>query len=258
MKEPDIVPERLVNPLNYYVIVGILIAGVAIYATMYFLPESDVGVLAFSLSVIFAAGVAILAFIVSRQNQTGILAKAYLFLGFGFTSYVIAEIMYYTFELIFEIEPYPSIADIFFFLLYPLVLGHLLLNLRFFHTGYTTLQKFWIPGIPALAIGVYILLSLGIPDAELNFDFYYGLIFVSGASVTLSFTIVGALTFRQGMLGTVWLLLVIGLMINASGDVWYYHLEIFESYYDAHPVTIVWYIANMFMIYALYKHLKTI
>ena len=102
------------------------------------------------------------------------------------------------------------------------------------------------------------MLSLSIPDAELNFDFYYGFIFVTGASLTLSFTIVGAVIFRQGVLGIIWLLLVLGLMINAAGDIWYYHLEIFGSYYDAHPVTVVWYVSNLFIIYALYKHLKTV
>ena len=101
-------------------------------------------------------------------------------------------------------------------------------------------------------------MSISVPDAELNFDFYYGLIFVAGASTTLSFTIIGALTFREGVLGPIWFLLVIGLMINAAGDVWYYHLEIFGEYFDAHPVTVVWFVANLFMIYALYKHIKNI
>ncbi|NIT60661.1 MAG: hypothetical protein GWN00_32005, partial [Aliifodinibius sp.] len=106
----------------------------------------------------------------------------------------------------------------------------------YFHTGYTTLQKIWIPAIPVFAVFVYIVMSLSVPDAELNFDFYYGLIFVSAASVTFSFTVLGALTFQSGALGVVWLLLLLGLMINAAGDVWYYHLEIFGHYFDAHPV----------------------
>lgn len=258
MGEPDIVPNRLTNSLNPFVIIGILVVGSVIFATMQFLHEEDVGMLAFSLSIIFSGGVAITAFVVSKQNETGILKKAYLFLGFGFTSYVIAELLYYSFELFFDIEPYPSVADIFFFALYPLTLGHLLLNIRFFHPDFTRLEKIWIPAIPIFAIVVYVALSLGVPDAEMNFDFYYGLIFVSGAAVTLSFTIVGASTFKEGTLGVVWLLLVLGLMFNAAGDIWYYHLEIFGEYFDAHPVTTVWFVANMFIIYALIKHMKTI
>ncbi len=258
MKEPDIVPDKLSNSVNVYAIIGILVIGSGIFIAYNLLPEDDVSLAAFVFSVMFATSVAISAFIVSKQNDTGILAKSYFLLGLGFTSYVIAELLYYSFDLILGIESYPSVADIFFFVLYPFVLGHLLLNLKFFHISYSKFQKFWIPVIPVFALTVYVVMSMSVPDAELNFDFYYGLIFVSGASATLSFTIVGALVFRQGVLGVIWLLLVIGLMINAAGDVWYYHLEIFGQYYDAHPVTVVWHVSNLFMVYALYKHLKTI
>ncbi|ABX12357.1 hypothetical protein [Nitrosopumilus maritimus] len=257
MGEPDVVPERLSNPLNRYIIFGILVAGVIIFTSMNVFNEDDVSIFAFVISVSLTICLSIFCFIVSKKHETGLLAKSYLSLGLGFTSYLVAELLYYTFDLILGIEAYPSIADIFFFALYPFVLGHLLLNIRYFHSGYTTLEKIWIPIIPIIALIVYVALSLSIPDAELNFDFYYGFIFVTGASFTLSFTILGASIFRQGILGAVWLLLVIGLMINAAGDVWYYHLEIFGLYFDAHPVTTVWYVANMFIIYALWKQLKT-
>jgi len=256
--EPEVVPDKISNPINIYVVIGILAVGSGIFVALNLLSEDDVGLLAFFLSIIFASGVAIFAFIVSKQNETGILAKSYFSLGLGFTSYVIAELLYYTFDLVLEIEAYPSIADIFFFALYPFLLGHILLNLKYFHMEYTNLQKVWIPAIPVFALIVYVIMSMGVPDAELNFDFYYGLIFVAGASTALSFTVLGTLTFRQGALGVVWLLLIFGLMFSTAGDVWYYHLEIFGQYYDAHPVTVVWFVANMLMIYALYKHLKII
>ncbi len=93
---------------------------------------------------------------------------------------------------------------------------------------------------------------------EPNFDYFYGIIFIAGASTTLGFAILGAKIFRQGAIGVAWLLLVIGILINAIGDVWYYHLEIFGEYFDAHPVTVIWYVSNLLMIYALYKHQKVL
>jgi hypothetical protein len=258
MENPEIVPDKITNPVNIYVIFGILVIGIVIFVVLNLLSEDDTGILAFVLSVSIAAGVAMFSFIVSKQNETGVLAKSYLFLGLGFAAYVIAELLYYTFDLVLGIEAYPSIADIFFFALYPFILGHLLLNIKFFYTGYSNFQKFWIPLIPIIAITAYVVLSISVPDAELNFDFYYGLIFVVGASTALSFTILGAIIFKQGALGVVWLLLVFGLMLSTAGDVLYYHLEIFGYYYDAHPVTVIWLVANLFIIYALYKHQKII
>ncbi|MDX1595764.1 MAG: hypothetical protein R3327_02370 [Nitrosopumilaceae archaeon] len=258
MSKPEVVPDKISNPINFYVIIGILVVGAGIFVAFQFLPEEETGMLAFILSVGFASGAAAFAFFVAKRAGLGVISKAYLSLALGFTAYVIAELLYYTFDLVLGIEPYPSVADIFFFALYPFTLGHLLLNMSYFHTGYTIFQKIWIPAIPVFAIFIYIIMSLSVPDAELNFDFYYGLIFVAAAATTFSFTVMGTLTFKSGALGVVWLLLLIGLMVNAAGDVWYYHLEIFGQYYDAHPVTVVWYVANMFIIYALFKHIKII
>lgn len=258
MKEPKIVPDKISNPINRKVIIGILAIGFGIFIVLNLVSEDDVGMLALIPSLIFSSGVAILSFIVAKQNERGIVSKSYFFLGLAFTSYVIAEILYYTFDLVLGIEAYPSIADVFFFALYPGTLAYLLLNIKYFHSGFSISQKIWVPAIPIFALMAYIVMSISVPDSELNFDFYYGLIFVAAASTTLSFTIIGAIIFREGILGPIWLLLVIGLMINAAGDVWYYHLEIFGEYFDAHPVTVVWFVANLFMIYALYKHIKNI
>jgi hypothetical protein len=258
MKNPEIVPDKISNPINPIIIIGILSLGAGIFVTMNIVSEDDAGTIALVISVSLAGFVALFAFIVSKQNQTGILAKSYFALGLGFSSYVIAELLYYSMEELFGIEPYPSIADVFFFAVYPFTLIHLLLNIRFFHSGFSIFQKICIILIPVVSLFIYVVLSITVPDAELGFDFYYGFIFVIGASITLSFSIVGAVIFKEGVLGVVWLLLVIGLMINASGDVWYYHLEIFSEYYDAHPVTVVWFVANLFIGYALIKHLKII
>jgi hypothetical protein len=258
MTKPSIVPDRISNPINRGIILVVLIIGTVIFTAFQILPEKDTAMTAFVISVVVSSCTAVFAFLVSIQHRGGILAKAYFLLGLGFVSYVIGELLYYTFDLIFKIEPYPSIADIFFFALYPFVLGHMILSIKDFQSAYTQIQNIWIVVIPSFVLVVYTVMSLYVYDDVINFDFYYGAIFVAGASTVLAFTIRGALIFHQGVLGTVWLLLVIGLMLNAAADVWYYHMEISGEYYDAHPVTIVWYVANMFVIYGLYKHLKTV
>ena len=93
---------------------------------------------------------------------------------------------------------------------------------------------------------------------EPDFDYYYGIIFVAGASITLSLAAMGALVFRGGMLGIVWMLILIGILIFAIGDVWYYWLEVYGEYDLLHPVNLFWYIPDGIVIYALYKHSKAI
>lgn len=81
MGEPDVVPEKLSNPLNRYIIFGILVAGIIIFATMNLFNEDDVSILAFIISVSLTVCLAIFCFIVSKRHETGLLAKSYLSLG---------------------------------------------------------------------------------------------------------------------------------------------------------------------------------
>ncbi len=255
---PDVVPEKLQNPINFKVIFLIFGAGIGIYFMLVNLTEDEAGLLVFILSVTIASTVSVASFIIAKRYwHTRVFGRAYLSLGLGFLSYAVAEILYYTFELILGIPGYPSVADVFFFALYPFALIHLILNTRFFLTRFSRWSKFWIPLIPISFVTIYAYTSL-LELEEPNFDFYYGIIFIFGASTTLSFATLGASIFRKGVLGVAWLLLVIGIFINAMGDLWYYYLEIFGAYYDAHPVTVVWYVSNLIMIYALYKHQKII
>ena len=89
---------------------------------------------------------------------------------------------------------------------------------------------------------------------EANFDFYYGIIFITGSAVTLVFAVLGARVFKEGLLGKAWLLLVIGILANTIGDVWYYYLEVFGGYDLIHPVNLFWYTSYWIIVYALYKH----
>lgn len=256
--EPDIVPDKLKNPINLKIVSLIILIAVGIYVVLNLLNEDDVGNPIFALSVIFASAVSISSFVIAKRYWgTQVFGKSYLSLGFAYASYAIAEVLYYTFDLILGIEPYPSVADVFFFALYPLTFIHLILNIKFFSASISNKSKIWLILFPILVLIFYGYVSLT-ELGEPNFDFYVGILFVGATSVVLGFAVYGASIFRQGLLGIAWLLLVIGVLINAIADLWYYQLELYGQYYDTHPVTIIWYASNMLMVYALYKHQKII
>jgi hypothetical protein len=106
-------------------------------------------------------------------------------------------------------------------------------------------------------IGIYAIFSLQFFE-EPDFDFYYGIIFVSGSSVVMAFAVLGAKIFQKGLLGIVWLVLVLGILSNTVGDIWYYYLEAVGEYSLGHPVNLFWYASYWIIIYALYKHREII
>ena len=256
MKKPDIVPDRLKNPINFKILAFIVLAGIGIQFTLLNLSEDDSGNLALTISLSSTLIVALTSFFISKRYAlTKIFGRSYLAYGIGYTCYFLGELLYYLFDFYFRIDPYPSIADAFYFLLYPFSLIYLILNIRFFQSKISNKTKILLAIIPIVFVSIYSFEALE-ELKEPNFDFFYGMIFVFAATTTLSLAILGATIFRKSILGVVWLLLVTGIAMNAIADTWYYFLEIFGLYFDAHPVTVMWHVASIIMIYALYSHKK--
>jgi hypothetical protein len=199
----------------------------------------------------------IFAYLVAKRYWgSEVFGKAYLALGIAYAMIFIGELVWSYYTIVLQEDPYPSIADIFFFAFYPFAIYHLARNILYFKRRLEISTKIWLGVIPIMIVSIYSYLAF--QSGGFTFDFYYGFVFVAGASITFSFAILGARVFRKSILGTVWLLLVVGIAINTAGDVWYYYLEIFGQYDETHVVNSMWIVGYSVVAYALYKHRKTI
>jgi hypothetical protein len=253
-------PQSLEHPLNYKMLGVIVGLGVSFQLSLFFgfaVPISGTFDTV-SLIELVAPGIpSIFAFLVARRYWgSEVFGKAYFALGMAFLMTFIGEIVWSYYTVVLQEDPYPSIADIFFFAFFPFAIYHLVKNSLYFKRRLDISTKILVTMIPIVIVSVYSYLAF--EGSGLTFDFYYGLIFVAATSVTLSFAILGASVFRYSILGTVWLLLALGLMINSVADVWYYYLELFEEYDEKHVVNSMWIVGYMIVAYALYKHRKTI
>ena len=264
--KPDVVPDSLKNPINYKILVLIFSSVLIFQSILFFIPESESEKYEFIISIISFVNplaTSIASFVIWRRySGTLVFGKSYLFLGIAYFMVFAAEITYLIYDLVLYIDPYPSIADVFFFALYPFTLIHLILNIKFFKSEIIQKERKLLFIVPIFIIIAYVLSSMlstsGKFEEFVSFDFFYGLIFTIGSAIILTFAILGAKIFKSGALGTVWFLLVIGILVNTIGDVWYYHLEIFGQYNLMHPVNIFWYSSYWLMVYALYRHKKEI
>ena len=82
--------------------------------------------------------------------------------------------------------------------------------------------------------------------------------YVVSSAIILSLAILAFTVFRNSILGVAWAMLVIGIFFYAVADVWYYYLEEIGSFTIKDPVNTLWVLSNTVMVYALYKHQKTI
>lgn len=259
MKTPDIVAEKLDSPINYKFLIIIAVSAVIFqFALTFVFAPDDRDLIISIVSFINPLSVGIVGFFLAyRYKGSLVFGKSYLFLSLGFFSLFVAEVVYAVYDLVLDIEPYPSIADIFFFAYIPLLITHLILNIKFFQPSTTSITKIWVSIIPITITVAYVLLSL-YKIGETNFDFYYGSIFVAATSIAFSLTILGTKIFKDGALGKTWLILLIGILALTLADDWYYYLEISEEYELTHPVNILWYAGYWVIVYSLLKHKKTI
>lgn len=259
--EPEKVPEKLRATISKEALLVMIGLGVVFQIfNAYIIEQVDdqLDVIELSVTVGWVAA-ALVSFLVSKQYdwKTQVFGKSYLSLGIGFTMLVVAEIIWDYYEIVLNIAPYPSIADVFYFAFYPFTIFHLVTNCKFFKPKFTMIERVWVSAIPISIFFIYVYFAFA-QNGEFNFDFYYGCIFVAATATTLSFAIRGATIFRQSVLGTVWLLLVLGIFLSTTADVWYYYLEIFGLYERQHIIMALWMTSGFFIIYALYKHRESI
>lgn len=201
-------------------------------------------------------GVSIYSFAISKlYGGSKVFGRSYFALGLAYFANFIAESLYVYFGDILNQEV-PVIADYFLFSFYPLLLIHLIINIRYFAEKISNSQKLVIGLVPGILILIYTLSVLNNPVDDLSY-YYYSLIFVIFATLQLGFVFVGFSLFRQTVLFSTWLLLLVGIFVGTIGDITYHYVEILGgSWVD--NASSLWIGSSMIMIYALFKHHKSI
>lgn len=261
MSEPDIVPDKIKNPLSYKIIAGIATLVITFHVFInYFTTGDNADTIISVFSILNPFIVSVIGFVIAiRYRRSMIFGKSYLSLAIAYLGIFLGEIIYMIYDVVYNIEPYPSIADVFFFIQYPLLLVHLILNIKFFTPKINKLAKIWIIAMPIGVLLTYsMLFTMENIGNILEFDFLYGAVFVYFSSLTLSFAVVGTIIFKEGVIGKAWILLTVGILLNTIGDTWYYNLELTEAYDLFHPVNMFWYAGYWLVMYALIKHKKII
>ena len=232
-----------------------------------FSDDEEMQITTFSYA-ISSAVAAIAAFIVGKRYWgSAVFGKTYIALAIAFLLGAVGDGMYIYYDWYTDEAPYPSLADIFFILFYFFAGYHLVKNILYFKKNLSWSLKIGVAALSVLIILAFAAWSLIDPETEqidltliegAEFDFYFGLIFVAGSAAIFSLALLGAAVFRDSVLGKAWLLLAAGIFFFTVADVWYYHLELTDSYTGDHFVNTLWVLSNAAIVYALYKHQKTI
>lgn len=242
-------------------IVGIaIIAMIAIVYQLYlneFVNEEEISFAEFSYGLSSLAVGITAVFVAKRYRGSPVFGKSYAALAIGFIVLFAGDLIYNYYVWILDEDPYPSIADAFFIAFYAFAGYHIVKNVKYFKKDLG-----WSTKIGSIAIAGLMVLAFGIFTIETMFDdptvYYMSMAYVVSSAVLLSLAIVSFTVFRHSVLGPAWAMLVIGIFFYTVADVWYYYLEEIEEFTITDPVNTLWVLSNCMMVYALYKHKKTI
>jgi len=281
--------------INYYVIVAIFISVLLFTFANSIEPQINAQLDFFELIFVLAyAAPAVFSFSVARKLWgSRVFGRAYLSLTIAYGLGAIGAALFDYYQMAGVYNPYPGIPDIFFFFFYIFAIIHLRINTQFFAGGsLTRRQKMIIIIIPLGVTSIYafgllfapaISVTDSVPDDkevfnlmpvflentkfDPNFDpflerdqdfwngYFAGIYFAAATTVVFAWVVVGAQVFRRSQLGIPWALLLVGLGLNAVGDVAYYFTSIY-SYDRTNPIIGVWVLGFMIVCYALYLHEK--
>jgi hypothetical protein len=248
------------------IIVFLVAVGHQWYQTEY-PDDEEMTIATFSYGISMAAA-AIAAFFVGRRYWgSDVFGKTYIALAIAFAFNAAGDALYIYYDWFTEEAPWPSMADVFFLLFYPFAAYHLIKNIKYFRKELSWGPKLGVAAVMVAITSVYAFVYLvdsetgefdpGIIAGE-EFDFYFSLVFVAGSSFIFGLAALGAIIFKDSILGKAWLLLAVGIFFFTLADVWYYYLELTGTYAGDSFVNTLWVLSNAAIVYALYKHRKTI
>lgn len=188
-------------------------------------------------------------YLANKFSKTICWGKVLLFLGIAYFCYGSAELLWLQFESI-GIEEYPSLADVLYY-------GYYIFSiLAIISVFFNFIRTFTVQGVILMII---IPLCIGILYYDLAHDIDPIEMSIGLSSVILSSiisVIAGITAFRLKVkeLKHIWIGVAIVMILNTLGDIWYYSLEAVGSYSYGDSLDILWFAADIILVFVLLCH----
>lgn len=187
-------------------------------------------------------------------------SKAFLFFTIGVSCWFIADQIWYLHDYVYDVDPFPSEADIFYIVAYPFFVVFLLISLKSIRKSIT--KKIWLFSF-ALSF------TFLIPSIFASFnavDETEGGLDIISKSIVLSYPILSSFQLVPAIIGIMflakkgvsysWMLLLFGFLIYSISDTFYLFSTLDGSYYDGHLVDLMYMYSFLLLIFSLYSRLK--
>src|SRR3989338_5066640 len=197
---------------------------------------------------------------IKLYKQKHFQSKAFLFFTIGASFWFIAEQIWAAYVYVYDVDPFPSTADIFYMASYPFFVAFLLISIKPIRKSIT--KKIWL--FSFVLSFTFLIPSLlacynSLEEAEGGID-------IVSKSIALAYPILSSFQLSPAIIGIMflakkganysWMLLLFGFLIFAVSDTFYLFSELDGSYYDGHPVDLMYLYGFILLIFSLHNRLK--
>lgn len=202
------------------------------------------------------APLAFLSVLLAVKNGTaGNFGKAWICFAVFAVLWFVADTLWTIYEMIYQIDPFPSEADFFWLVGYPVYFLFTIFYLRPFRNSISY-------GIIAMGVGASVALLaffmyvVSAETSSLTFEDALAISYPVADAIILAPTVVGLSLFFRGQVSFLWSLLLFGMLCTITGDIGFQILSVDDQYYTGHPVDIPYLWAYAFFAFGVYYHLK--
>ena len=186
------------------------------------------------------------------------------FTGFAMM-WILAEIIWMISELIFQIDPFPSTADLFYLMGYPFLLMFLVSYLIPFKEAIS--KKLVMIALSLSFVSIVISTTFQLNNlymSETNFeiiklfDVVFSMAYLIADGIILVPTIIGIGLFLRDSNRTkpLWILIFFGILFTFVGDSYFMILDVNDEYYTGHPGELLFYFAYVLLAFGVYGYGK--
>src|SRR3990167_3754077 len=239
-----------------------LIAITLVYQLRPFLDDSQFSWISFLAYVIVPGALIVFSIILTSKlyKQKHFQSKAFLLFTIGVSLWFIAEQIWAAYVYVYDADPFPSIADIFYMATYPFFVAFLLISLKPIRKSIT--KKIWL--FSSVLSFTFLIPSLlacynALEEAEGGLD-------PISKSIALAYPILSSFQLVPAIIGIMflakkgvsysWMLLLFGFLIFVVSDTFYLFSELDGSYYDGHPVDLMYLYSFILLIFSLHNRLQ--
>lgn len=193
---------------------------------------------------------------ITKNGVRGSHGKAWIFFAASILFWFIGERIWTVYELVYQIDPWPSEADFFWLAGYPLYFAFSILYLKPFKNAIS--KKILIPAILISAALLIPTLYMTIANnIELSkFELGLAASYPISDAISLVPAIIGIGLFFKGELNFSWSLLLTGMFCFVVADTAFLFLTLDDSYYTGHPMDIPYIWAYVLLLFGLNNHLQ--